>query len=147
LPNATAGDSVGTQKVAHVEQQPKVVVSHATHQLLDAVGILYQKTMIFDHGLDAVASGVLAHSATGGDEGGQGIGEAFASRSGREAKGGVVAHTRGTEGYGDVYFPFDSGDFLGGIATTPGQKICADGEIAHADADVAAVRFELVGIG
>ena len=122
-------------------------MGHATHQLLDAVGVLHQKTMIFDHSFDPVAGGIFTHRPTGLDEGGQGIGEAFAAGGSGEAKGGVVAHPRCPQCHSDVDFAFDAGDFLGGVTTTPRQKVSIDGEVAHADADVETMGLELVGIG
>lgn len=104
-PTAAAGFSIRAQEIAHVYQQPKVVMCHRVHQQLHPIGVLTECAVIFHRGFDSLFRRVGGHCPAALGQPRQYADKPTVSAGAGEAEGGVMPENFSAEYGGHIHFP------------------------------------------
>lgn len=114
---------IRAQEIAHVYQQPKVVMCHRVHQQFDPIGVLTECAVIFHRGFDPLFRRVGGHCPAALGQPRQYAGKPTVSAGAGEAEGGVMPENFSAEYGGHIHFSAQARSLGCQIAVAAAQQV------------------------
>lgn len=138
------GIVVSAEEVTHIEEKTEVIGTYGVEEFFNAVAVLTEGTVVFEHGLDAESFSVIGNAASAGSNDLDAIVKtAFGLFGSGVAAGDIVSHAGNAEGLRNSELFFEIFELFFGIVI---KKVCADGIGRNSDIFISGISLDFFSL-